>query len=1762
MKKFPKLISLFLIPALLLGVWPVPFGGVHAVLAEETAELPVFGNCGDQIRWEITEDTEADWDLAQGTPYKLTLTGTGEMRFGNDQNPWERYKPTITSISIQDGITNLPDGAFNGCVSLKTLTLPDSVTVIGTNAAACCSLLETVVCGTGLKRIEEQAFYNNPSLTNVQIQEGLEVIGRAAFSRNKKLQNLVIPDSVTTLETDCLTGTALTSFTVPRETAVIGKSFMQGNKSLQSIQVAEGNTHFRAECNVLYELRENVPYRVLLYAVAASSRTVNIAEGTEEIAEWSFAYANHITSLTLPETLRVIEDSAFYWSERISSLHIPDGVESIGIQAFAGCGLTTLTVGKGLQSMSGEIFQSCSHIESVTVSKENPYLEDIDNVVYNKDHTVLYYYAPKKPDTEYHVIDMVERMGSYCMMECQFLKDLYLPKNLASLGSGALTWNYVLNSIYVQGNAPSLEFMSINSMVENLLIYKIPGTTGWDASEWESYEFATWNPENTIQMEGSFEGVSWNYQGDNGKISFTGTGKIPDFTEEHPAPWSAYMESIQTIEADGVTDFGNYAFYGGEKLLRFEAKGLKRIGDYAFADCGKLLYIDAGETETIGTGAFQNDSAIQGDLVLKEIVSMGSKAFQGCASLTSVLLSSRIQTLEEQVFSGCTSMADVIVPDSITVIKAGAFQDSGLRTVNIPAKVHTIEAQAFQGNAALEKVYFYGGIPENWEEDSFQDCGSLTFCYRTAQTEWESFQGSWNGIPLLGLDKFYTERKDHYSFGNNASSFGYPVNYRISRQRYVDIMNSIVSGTYFYAVSGIWQGSCYGMAGTTLEFYENPEFRAEDYQASAENLFAVAAPRRKDADLTKLIEAYQISQNKGEIAGCGGILSTNTEKYLEIIQKVEAFERSGGLRVDAKAEPILLALYSRYGAHAVIPVSVDQAENGEFLIKVYDPSEPASMQTLKIDKDFKGISYKFYTYASYLDYSVINSVMSGIELHHQAEEETLYLSVDQEDRMVENKEGKGIDEIEGAYEQKQFRAQEEDTFSGIRSFVLPKGSYQMAPGDSEASTDQEEGVTFYLASQENFAEITSSDEDAILEVNEKGATEDELELILKSESAEEENTILTLVNEEGMERILELEGGNAAVTVGGDDMITVQVPEQKKVTIDGQEAEVKNGQVLVAFAASEEEDSLKTRDSEISVTCDAKNRLNGTINLAVLSGDREDKNVTITASFLEKDGKKAASYSKETVLKPGRNYLTLPLKAVETSFTEKEGDVKLSCEIEIREEEGEPLVFQEGELAVSLTKQEGSGSEDPEPDPEPEKPDPGPEDPKPSDPEDPEEPEQPGPEDPGQPEPGPEDPGQPEQPGPEGPGQPEPGPEDPEEPEQPGPEDPGQPEPGPEGPEEPGQPEPGPEDPDPGQPNPGPGEPEDSEQPAPGPEQPDPSPEKPEPGPDDTAEIPVSQINIKTKAVTLGVGETFLINASVLPQNAANKKLEFQAMNDRVEVSQEGNITAVKPGTSYVLVRSSSQKREIVTVTVKKAPEGVLLNVKEKTLHPGESFKIEWNLPKDTASHKITYASSDESVASVSSEGIVTARKNGTAVITVGTFNGKKAEVKIRVQTDIAVEQVKIPVKKLILGVGESCKVNASVLPRNASNKKLSYTISNRKVKVTSAGKIQARKTGTCIITIRAGNGKSAKVIVKVKKAPKKITLNASKKILKAGRRFRIKAFLPSNTASRKITYASNKPSVASVSSKGMVTAKKKGKAVITVKTFNKKKAVLKITVK
>ncbi len=160
----------------------------------------------------------------------------------------------------------------------------------------------------------------------------------------------------------------------------------------------------------------------------------------------------------------------------------------------------------------------------------------------------------------------------------------------------------------------------------------------------------------------------------------------------------------------------------------------------------------------------------------------------------------------------------------------------------------------------------------------------------------------------------------------------------------------------------------------------------------------------------------------------------------------------------------------------------------------------------------------------------------------------------------------------------------------------------------------------------------------------------------------------------------------------------------------------------------------------------------------------------------------------------------------------------------------------------------------------------------------------------------------------------------------------------------------------------------------------------------------------------------------------------------------------------------------------------------------------------------------------------------------------------------VSIKIGKKAVKSITMGKKEKVLLIPVVRPQGS---KVSYISSNPRIaSVDAQGKVKAKKVGRAVITVRTAKGTSANLSIRVKKAPAKIMLSARKKTLKAGESNRIKVRFPAKSGSYKITFTSSRKKVAAVGADGKIRALKKGKTVITARSFNGKKARMVVTVK
>ena len=256
-----------------------------------------------------------------------------------------------------------------------------------------------------------------------------------------------------------------------------------------------------------------------------------------------------------------------------------------------------------------------------------------------------------------------------------------------------------------------------------------------------------------------------------------------------------------------------------------------------------------------------------------------------------------------------------------------------------------------------------------------------------------------------------------------------------------------------------------------------------------------------------------------------------------------------------------------------------------------------------------------------------------------------------------------------------------------------------------------------------------------------------------------------------------------------------------------------------------------------------------------------------------------------------------------------------------------------------------------------------------------------------------------------------------------------------------------------------------------------------------------------------------------------------------------------------------------VQAVAKKTKYTIALNKQVYTMKKGKSVKLKATLNKAAKKKGVEWKSSNPKIASVSKNGKVTAKKNGKATITA-RVKGTKVNAKSRITVGTSVNKVTLNRRSVSLKTGQKFALRATMSPKKASNKKVSYDSSNRKVAtVNKKGVIRAVSAGTAKIRVTAadGSGKKASCTVKVSEnavAVTGVTLNKTQLNLKQGGEERLTATVnPSNATNKTIQWSSSNQAVARVSENGTVRAAAVGTATITASAHNNVRAVCGVTV-
>lgn len=322
--------------------------------------------------------------------------------------------------------------------------------------------------------------------------------------------------------------------------------------------------------------------------------------------------------------------------------------------------------------------------------------------------------------------------------------------------------------------------------------------------------------------------------------------------------------------------------------------------------------------------------------------------------------------------------------------------------------------------------------------------------------------------------------------------------------------------------------------------------------------------------------------------------------------------------------------------------------------------------------------------------------------------------------------------------------------------------------------------------------------------------------------------------------------------------------------------------------------------------------------------------------------------------------------------------------------------------------------------------------------------------------------------------------------------------------------------------------------------------------------IAAEGITLSKETLILPAGYTYRLTATVKPESTTNKAVEWSSSDRSVAtVDANGLISGVAGGKCTITAKSvSGNYTASCAVTVTQDASGVTLNKTSAGMYVGQVMSLEATvLPLTATNRNVSWSSSNKSIVTVTQQGKLTALSKGTAIITAKTENGgHTATCAITVTDKIPVTGLELETGSLEVFKGEKTAILATVLPANASEKGITWTTSNKSIAtVNASGVITAVATGDAVITATTVDGNFRQQCkITVVQPVSGITLDQSNVKIARGKSKTLKATVaPADATNKKIEWISSDPSVVTVTSSGVVTAKGEGNATVTATTLD-----------
>ncbi len=280
----------------------------------------------------------------------------------------------LVCLSVPEGWTVIPAGAFQGCAALREITLPTTLNEISKNAFSECTALAQLSCPAALSRIGEGAFSMCTALTRVELPAVMSKIGSRAFA-SSAVQVVTMPETLETLDSYAFSGcNSLTEITLPRTMQTVGEGAFSECARLRHVALPATLSSLASDafrnCTSLASVQMPTALTHMgdsVFSGCSSLGEIVIPEGLAVLGAYTFSGCTHLSNVTLPASLRNINENAFARCTMLTAISLPNGLSLIGSGAFASSGLAEVTVPTSVSQIGSGAFAGCRSLREMTL---------------------------------------------------------------------------------------------------------------------------------------------------------------------------------------------------------------------------------------------------------------------------------------------------------------------------------------------------------------------------------------------------------------------------------------------------------------------------------------------------------------------------------------------------------------------------------------------------------------------------------------------------------------------------------------------------------------------------------------------------------------------------------------------------------------------------------------------------------------------------------------------------------------------------------------------------------------------------------------------------------------------------------------------------------------------------------------------------------------------------------------------------------------------------------------------------------------------------------------------------------------------------------------------------------------------------------------------------------------------------------------------------------------------------------------------------